>query len=271
MVIAARKNEKLGAAKEQLAKLLTEPNPRIRIRNSSGTFEVTLISMDEQRNTVVVLWDGNVHREFKWGSILWGNEGKEVVAKAKEKPGPTTNGEPKTQQPKSIAKKKTKTTPNQSTPAFTSTTTATGNGFYPPPPAFYQPGANGTYPTSYAVQPGYGYGYPYPYYYPTYVPPGGKSKPGTQTAAPLPYPAYSLPATQQFGFRSAPTAAQANTASNSTSTTITAPVSTRTVTSVKTPTTSATSMTSNGHQKTDTSEGLKALSQTAITAQPSGS
>ncbi|KAF8513261.1 JmjC-domain-containing protein [Hysterangium stoloniferum] len=49
---------------------------RIRIRNSSGVFEVSLVQVNKDRRTVEVLWDGGQKREFKWGSIVWSWSGE---------------------------------------------------------------------------------------------------------------------------------------------------------------------------------------------------
>ena len=55
---------------------------RVKLRVSSGVFEVSLVRVIEERNSVEVLWDGGVKKEFKWGSVVWGNmEGQSVGQK----------------------------------------------------------------------------------------------------------------------------------------------------------------------------------------------
>jgi len=56
------------------ADLLALPSmARIKIRVSSGVFEVSLIRVIEETGSVEVLWDRGVKREFKWGSLVFGN------------------------------------------------------------------------------------------------------------------------------------------------------------------------------------------------------
>jgi len=45
---------------------------RIKVRVSSGVFEVSLLRVMEENGSVEVLWDTNVRREFKWGSVILG-------------------------------------------------------------------------------------------------------------------------------------------------------------------------------------------------------
>lgn len=65
------------------ADLLALPEmARIKLRVSAGVFEVSLVRVIEERGTVEVLWDGGVKKEFKWGSLVWGNtEGQTVGQK----------------------------------------------------------------------------------------------------------------------------------------------------------------------------------------------
>jgi hypothetical protein len=56
------------------AELLSYPSmTRIKIRVSAGVFEVSLIRVIEETGSVEVLWDRGVKREFKWGSVVFGN------------------------------------------------------------------------------------------------------------------------------------------------------------------------------------------------------
>jgi hypothetical protein len=233
--IQARKSEKLGATREQLAKLLKEPIPRVRIRNSSGTFEVTLISMDEERSSVVVLWDGNVHREFKWGSIVWGPDGKGGDRKQKSDVG-TSSGTSVVPHPapQPTAQKK-KTSVQKQSAAPNVYPSGSGN------PSFL--GSYPVQPSSYSS-----YGYPYPYYYPTYVPPGGK--PST-VAASVPYQPYTRPPTLNISTAFKPTTTTASRPGGSNTKSETAPSTTGVPQA----------------NISDSTDGLKALSEAAVSAQ----
>lgn len=57
---------------------------RIKIRVSAGVFEVSLIRVIEETNSVEVLWDRGVKREFKWGSVVFGSTDGPVVQKPSE-------------------------------------------------------------------------------------------------------------------------------------------------------------------------------------------
>lgn len=62
--------------------LALPPMARIKIRVSAGLFEVSLVRVMEENQTVEVIWDRGFKREFKWGSVLLGNtEGQVVLQK----------------------------------------------------------------------------------------------------------------------------------------------------------------------------------------------
>ncbi|KAL5531121.1 hypothetical protein ACEPAG_3997 [Sanghuangporus baumii] len=44
----------------------------VKLRVSSGVFEVSLLAVNEERGTVEVIWDYGIRREFKWNSLVWG-------------------------------------------------------------------------------------------------------------------------------------------------------------------------------------------------------
>lgn len=75
---------------------------RIKIRVSAGVFEVSLVRVIEETGSVEVLWDRGSKREFKWGSVVFGNTDGPVVQKpseaAPEPPAPTSNAEASTSQ-----------------------------------------------------------------------------------------------------------------------------------------------------------------------------
>lgn len=57
---------------------------RIKIRVSAGVFEVSLIRVIEETSSVEVLWDRGVKREFKWGSVVFGNTDGPIQQKPSE-------------------------------------------------------------------------------------------------------------------------------------------------------------------------------------------
>lgn len=80
---ATKKANKLGRVRENLLSL--PPMSRVKLRVTAGVFEVSLLAVHEDRNTVEVIWDGGTKKEFKWGSLVWGKmEGVEVGQKPSE-------------------------------------------------------------------------------------------------------------------------------------------------------------------------------------------
>ena len=63
---------------------------RIKVRVSSGVFEVSLLRVIDETKSVEVLWDQGVKREFKWGAIIFGNADRPVGQKPAE-PGIDTS------------------------------------------------------------------------------------------------------------------------------------------------------------------------------------
>jgi hypothetical protein len=67
------------------SELLALPSmARIKIRVSAGVFEVSLIRVIEETSSVEVVWDRGVKREFKWGSVVFGNTDGPVLQKPSE-------------------------------------------------------------------------------------------------------------------------------------------------------------------------------------------
>jgi len=65
--------------------LLLPEMSRIKIRVSAGVFEVSLLRVIDESKSVEVLWDRGVKREFKWGSVVFGNiDGQTVGQKPTE-------------------------------------------------------------------------------------------------------------------------------------------------------------------------------------------
>ena len=61
---------------------------RIKIRVSSGVFEVTLLRVIEETGSVEVLWDGATKREFKWGSVVFGSTDSIVLQRPSDASAP---------------------------------------------------------------------------------------------------------------------------------------------------------------------------------------
>ncbi|KAG8892957.1 hypothetical protein FRC01_013852 [Tulasnella sp. 417] len=71
--------------------LALEAESRIKIRTSSGVYEVMVTSVDSVRETVAVAWGGH-RREFSWKSVVWGDLAPgTVVKKADEDMLPARN------------------------------------------------------------------------------------------------------------------------------------------------------------------------------------
>ncbi|KAJ7280431.1 JmjC-domain-containing protein, partial [Mycena rebaudengoi] len=70
VIVANRRASKQDQLRQEL--LALPALARIKIRVSSGVFEVTLMRVLEDRRSVEVLWDLGDLREFKWGSIILG-------------------------------------------------------------------------------------------------------------------------------------------------------------------------------------------------------
>lgn len=82
-IAAAKRATKQDRIKSELVGL--PPMSRIKIRVSSGVFEVSLVRIIEETGSVEVLWDRGIKREFKWGSVIFGQtEGQTVVQKPSE-------------------------------------------------------------------------------------------------------------------------------------------------------------------------------------------
>ncbi|KAF5366194.1 hypothetical protein D9758_005697 [Tetrapyrgos nigripes] len=71
LLAAAKKASKQDKIKNDL--LALPPMSRIKVRVSTGVFEVSLVRVIEETSSVEVLWDRGIKREFKWGSVIFGN------------------------------------------------------------------------------------------------------------------------------------------------------------------------------------------------------
>ncbi|KAJ7159925.1 JmjC domain, hydroxylase-domain-containing protein [Mycena crocata] len=70
VIVASRRASKAEGQRADV--LALPPLSRVKIRVSSGVFEVTLIRVLEDRRSVEVLWDLGEVREFKWNAIILG-------------------------------------------------------------------------------------------------------------------------------------------------------------------------------------------------------
>ncbi|KAJ7186669.1 hypothetical protein C8R46DRAFT_277518 [Mycena filopes] len=70
VIVASRRASKAESLRADV--LALPPLSRIKIRVSSGVFEVTLMRVVEDRRAVEVLWDAGEVREVKWANIVMG-------------------------------------------------------------------------------------------------------------------------------------------------------------------------------------------------------
>ncbi|OCB91045.1 JmjC-domain-containing protein [Sanghuangporus baumii] len=70
VVAAARRASKVDRVRNEL--LALPAMSRVKLRVSSGVFEVSLLAVNEERGTIEVIWDHGIKREFKWSSLVWG-------------------------------------------------------------------------------------------------------------------------------------------------------------------------------------------------------
>lgn len=81
-VAAAKRASKQDRIKADL--LALPPMSRIKLRVSAGVFEVSLIRVIEEIGSVEVVWDRGSKREFKWGSVVFGNTDGPILQKPSE-------------------------------------------------------------------------------------------------------------------------------------------------------------------------------------------
>ncbi|KAI0340988.1 hypothetical protein BDW22DRAFT_1378501 [Trametopsis cervina] len=70
-IAQAKKDAKQDRIRNEL--LTLPPMTRIKLRVSAGVFEVSLVRVVEETKSVEVIWDRGMKREFKWGSVVFGN------------------------------------------------------------------------------------------------------------------------------------------------------------------------------------------------------
>ncbi|KAF9651005.1 JmjC-domain-containing protein [Thelephora ganbajun] len=88
-VIEAKKAHKQDKIRNELH--LLPVMSRIKVRVSSGVFEVSLLRVIDETKSVEVLWDRGVKREFKWGAIVFGNTDRAVGQKPTEPSADTSS------------------------------------------------------------------------------------------------------------------------------------------------------------------------------------
>ncbi|KAH0835679.1 JmjC domain, hydroxylase-domain-containing protein [Lanmaoa asiatica] len=85
-VAAAKKANKQDKIRNEL--LALPSMSRIKIRVSAGVFEVSLIRVIEETKSIEVLWDRGIKREFKWGSVVFGQTDGQTVMQKPSEPAP---------------------------------------------------------------------------------------------------------------------------------------------------------------------------------------
>lgn len=68
---------------------------RIKIRVSAGVFEVSLLRVIEENKSIEVLWDRGIKREFKWGSVVFGQTDDQTVMQKPSEPAPERERDPR--------------------------------------------------------------------------------------------------------------------------------------------------------------------------------
>ncbi|GLB42769.1 putative jmjN domain containing protein [Lyophyllum shimeji] len=181
VVAAAKKEAKQDKIKAEL--LALPPMARVKLRVSSGVFEVSLIRVIEATRSVEVLWDKGDKKEFKWNSVIFGNTEGPVLQKPAElvpKPEPIAVGVPVPTYKSVTAATASRPPQHADSPPVASTSKATmtrqygaPNGYaYPPraPPYDYWQYQNSQYSAMASSHP-----YGYPGYYPASQPVAGSS------------------------------------------------------------------------------------------------
>lgn len=61
---------------------------------SAGVFEVSLVRVIEETKSIEVLWDRGIKREFKWGSVVFGQTDGQAVMQKPSEPAPERERDP---------------------------------------------------------------------------------------------------------------------------------------------------------------------------------
>ena len=87
-MIEAKKAHKQDKIRSELH--LLPVMSRIKVRVSSGVFEVSLLRVIDETKSVEVLWDQGIKREFKWGAIVFGSTDRTLGQKPPEQSAGTS-------------------------------------------------------------------------------------------------------------------------------------------------------------------------------------
>ncbi|KAI0687828.1 hypothetical protein BC835DRAFT_1419662 [Cytidiella melzeri] len=96
-IAEAKKAAKQDKIRNEL--IVLPPMSRIKLRVSAGVFEVSLVRVIEEIQCVEVIWDRGLKREFKWGSVVFGNTETIVGQKPTEVAPPVPQPAPRVSQP----------------------------------------------------------------------------------------------------------------------------------------------------------------------------
>ncbi|KAF8840428.1 JmjC-domain-containing protein [Paxillus ammoniavirescens] len=173
-VAAAKKANKQDKIRNELVALPLMS--RIKIRVSAGVFEVSLVRVIEETKSVEVLWDRGIKREFKWGSVIFGQTDGQTVTQKPSELAPVPAPEP--------LQSSNDATPTLHVATFPSSTVVTSSGSSTssstPTPIYmptyhYQPAstpqATGSWPYGMYQAPHQATYHPASYSYPGYYPP----------------------------------------------------------------------------------------------------
>jgi hypothetical protein len=173
-VAASKKANKQDKIRNEL--LALPSMSRIKIRVSAGVFEVSLVRVIEETKSIEVLWDRGIKREFKWGSVVFGQTDGQAVMQKPFEPAP----EPAPQRSQDATPTLHVATFPSAVSASSGSSTSTST---PPPASMYMPTypyqsssamyATGSWPYQMCHVPPqqipYSMAYTYPGYYPTAV------------------------------------------------------------------------------------------------------
>lgn len=149
-VAAQKRASKIEKIRQDLLALPVDS--RIKIRVSSGVFEVSLIRVIEETCSVEVRWDADTKREFKWGSVVFGSTDGPVQQKYSD--GRPTGGNAATSVPVQIYPSITAATAVMSThPTPVATPPVASSSTLPPGPAKSTAAATSTAPAAPAYNP----------------------------------------------------------------------------------------------------------------------
>ncbi|TFK25851.1 JmjC-domain-containing protein [Coprinopsis marcescibilis] len=206
---------------------------RIKIRVSSGVFEVSLIRVIEENASVEVVWDRDVKREFKWGSVVFGSTDGPVQQRPAEACTPRNDHDRSVSAAVSNISLPVQTYPSLTAATFGDAHVPTPNVTRPPSAQAAQPATTSHYKTPGSRNPYWAYPTqqvpyasaqtPYTYVYSAYYPasayPAASTSQGYQTyPSPQMYPASQQDPRYQWRPYEGPISANSNSSNHSTTT-----------------------------------------------------